>query len=315
MKLDYKKFPSLEKTNELIEKAKNIHWPIFEKGQDLNEYIKKVKDIYFSMFDFLPFPCTILKATDFNLSLYRVRECEKFNNLDLFCEHSYPPIAFTNLGRCNLPGYPIFYSSNNPLTSLTEVIRQSDFKNKKYCISKWGIIQKNNIEIVTQNFMYSNLSSENGFKQLVDNDLKKYNETFKGNLSESQQLGLQKLLKYLHNEFINDENYNISAVLTHEAMYSNHSYSTDILIYPSRQSNKIGTNFAVHPNIVDNLLELQKLYIIQVNDFNHEINKFNLTFMYYGNVINNKIMWNEIPKSQDEFRKIINEDFTGILEE
>jgi len=162
--------------------------------------------------------------------------------------------------------------------------------------------------------MYSDIPNENFFKQLKENDLKKYGDTFKDNLSEDQKKGLQEFLKYLHNEFINDENYSISATLTHEAFYSKHALSTDILIYPSVQSNKIGTNFAVHPNIADNMLELQRLYIVEINNYIPDNNKFSLTFMNFGEVVDNKIRWYNFPASDVKFREFINEDFTGIVE-
>ncbi|WP_291060061.1 MULTISPECIES: hypothetical protein [unclassified Empedobacter] len=135
---DYKKFLSKEETIANIKELKKIRWPLF--GSDnIDDFVNDIKSQLFKFFPYLPSPLKLMSTDDFKINFYRVRDVSQFNNIDLVCEHSYPPIAFTGHGRCNFPQNPIFYSSNNPFISLSEVIRGNEYKDKRYCISVWKI--------------------------------------------------------------------------------------------------------------------------------------------------------------------------------
>src|SRR5699024_7288040 len=106
----------------------------------------------------------------------------------LFSEHSYPPINVTSFGRCNFPGNPVFYCSNNPMTALMEVVREADYKKRKFCISKWEIPDIKG-KLSFQSFLMSDLHKENKFSTLRDSDIKEVDKLFNSKLNEDKKLG------------------------------------------------------------------------------------------------------------------------------
>ncbi len=250
-----------------------------------------------------------MSTDDIKMNFYRVREVNQFKNIDLVCEHSYPPIAFTGHGRCNFPHNPIFYSSNDPFISLSEVIRNNEYKNKKYCISVWKIKNDTSLQIKVNNFLYTDLHNKNIFKEILGADFESIDNLFKDNLDHSQKEGVKEFLKFIHSEFISDNNYGFSSALSHDVFYASHTYATDILIYPSNQSNKLGVNFGIHPNFVDNSMFLHRLYIVEPSNIDIINSKFEITFIKYADVINNRFHWNFFPNNINEVIEIVSNDF------
>ncbi len=54
---------------------------------------------------------------------------------------------------------------------------------------------------------------------------------------------------------------------TKSNIYVSHNFLTDIFIYPSHQSNRERVNFAIHPNVVTEKLQLKAVYKINILDF------------------------------------------------
>lgn len=212
------------------------------------------------------------------------------------------------MGRCNFPKKPVFYCSNNPGTSLFEVIRDNDFSNKKYCISKWRVNPTDDY-LFFENYLQTELDEENDFKLFRDTLREKLNETFEGKLSDDKMSGLIKFLEFLDNSFINDENYSLSASIAYRSLFPRHNMGTDILMYPSKQSQRKSVNFAISPNFVDNNLFVDRFYIVSINNLDLIKGSYNLSFIRYGNVDNRKIIWKNITKKDDIFEENIKEDF------
>lgn len=305
-----KDIPSLENSILSIKKLEEFNWPKFSEFESKN--IEEFKKIIFSILDeefkiqrsaLKPHKCR-----DFNIKFFRVRELSSFSNLDIFSEHSYPPIKLTKMGRCNFPENPVFYCSNDPATSLMELIRQDNYKNKKYCISRWKVIPSDDI-LFFENFFRSKVPEENFFKELNSNLYEQLNELFEGKITDSQLKGTIKYFEFLDRCFIDDENYSLSASLAHESLYRKYEIRTDILAYPSKQTNSKGINFAINPNFVNNNMNVDRFYIVEVNNISEQKNKYNISFHKYGNVINRVINWHQITNIDKQLNDFIKTDF------
>ena len=303
-------FPTLEESNLSIEKLENFNLPKFNKfeNQSIEEFKKEIFSIIHKEFKFQTSALQPQKCKDFKFNLFRVRELSSFTNVDIFSEHSYPPINLTKMGRCNFPKTPVFYCSNDPGTALLEIIRENNFKNKKYCISRWKV-KSTEEYLFFENFLRKKLPKENLFKDLNANLFDQLDKTFEKKLSESQLKGTIKYLEFLDKCFIDDDNYSLSATLAHESLFRNHETRTDILAYPSRQTESKGVNFAINPNFVNNNMFVDRFYVIETNSISENKDKYNISFHNYGNVINRLIQWKKITKKDDVFEEFIKSDF------
>ena len=309
-------FPNLAKVRKAIKKFQLLKWPEYEEGQDINEFVKEFDKIITSelggIYNFL----MPLKHKEFSFRIFRVREVSSFNNINLFTEHSYPPPSITKFGRCNFPKHPVFYGSNNAITALIEVIRNENFVGKRYCISSWKINNPDE-ELIFENFLQSNLHPENNFDVLAKAKVNRISEPFKISkikISKTQKNGIAEFIQFLDTQFINDNNYSFSAVLAHRQIYANHNYNTDILLYPSVQSEMKGVNLAINPNFVDNHLQLERCYIIEVNSYDIKTGKFNITFLEYGDVIKNQFFWKKLVPEDTKYQTYFKEDFKDYLD-
>lgn len=276
-----KDFPSLEDSLKAIENLKEFKFPVYniEKYQKNEDYIKEIFSIIEREFKLLPPNLLIpLKCKDFNFNLFRVREFSSFSDIDIFSEYSYPPIYLSKMGRCNFPKKPVFYCSNHPVTSLFETIRENNFKDKIYCISRWSV-NKIAEDLFFENYLRTDLPQENDFKifkEILDD---KIDETFKGELSKDKKAGLIKYLEFLDKKFIDDENYAISSSIAYRSLFPKHNMGTDILMYPSKQSLYKGVNMAISPNFVDNNMNVNRFYKIKINKKDKEKSSIEMTFI------------------------------------
>lgn len=305
-----KQLPTLEESILSIKKLENYNWPKFSefKNQNIEEFKEKIISIIHKEFKFQPSTLKPFTCNDFKINLFRVRELSTFTNVDIFTEHSYPPINLTNMGRCNFPKTPVFYCSNDPGTALLEIIRDNNFKNKSYCISRWKVKPSEN-HLLFENFLRRKLPKESLFKDLNESLFDQLDEIFEKRLSKSQVKGIIKYLEFIDKCFIDDNNYSISATLAHEALFRNHEARTDILAYPSKQTYSKGVNFAINPNFVNNNMYVDRFYVIKTNSISENKGKYNISFQSYGNVVNSLIHWKKITEKDDLFEKFIKSDF------
>jgi len=308
MSEDFSNFPTYEQAKQSIERLKKMNFPQFEDFSNVKEYLNEVEQILFTEFEILPNVFKFFKHKDFTLQMFRARELSTFTNVNLFTEHSYTPISLTGFGRCNFPEYPVFYCSNSPTTALIEVIRDEEYKGRKFCISKW---QLNDVDgkLAFQTFLNTKLDKNNPFQYLRDLELEKMGQPFEDKLDEERKKGLAELLKYFHNLFMEDDSYALSASMAHRSLYANHNMSTDILMYPSMQTKFKGVNMAIHPNFVDNMMRTQRFYILEIIEYNLEENDIRLTFLSYGYIKKNAIIWNPASPDDERFQKYLSEDF------
>ena len=306
-----KDFPNLDEAKKAIERIKEKGFPDYDNSKTLNEYIKVVSDLITEEFGTLPNLLSILPRENFTMSIFRVRPLDSIKNIDLFSQHSYPPMNVVGFGRCNFPNFPVFYGSNNPLTALLEVARETGGLNKKYCISKWNIESEN--DIIFQSFIQAKLIENSDFDELRESQRNRINEPFKGKLTQGQCDGIILLLEFLDRCFITDTKYAVSSCLAHRALYSNHNLKTDILMYPSIQTQYTGINLAINPNYADNYMQINRLYIMELVKYNPETRKMKFSMTQYGEVKGNGINWKNINPEDKHYLKIIKEDFGDSL--
>lgn len=301
MNPDY--FPSLNKVKAGIKKLKEKEFPVYREGIDVELFVEEITNEVFKEFDFVINAKQPTKCNRPFMDFFRVRAYDTFTNINLIREHSYPPIERTGMGRCNFPKFPVFYCSNDIGTALLEVVRNTKGDSKKYCISKWNLIQSEE-ELFFENFLQIQLPKENHFNILKENIAQKIKEPFEREfnkqMDKDQEAGLLEYLKYLHNCFIQDENYSLSAALAHRTLYAPHNCRTDILMYPSVQSMFKGVNMALNPNFVENNLKLTRLYILEFEVFNPQSGEMRINISGYAEVEKNVIMWKTVNPDNDE---------------
>jgi hypothetical protein len=302
------KFPTVEQVRIKIQKLKGIEWPTYVPGDNVNEYIGKVSDVFTEEFNILPDVVQLIKSNKFGFKIFRVRAVEDLSDINLICEHSYPPIGITSLNRCNFPKYPVFYGSNNAMTALIEVVKDRPLQNKKYCISSWRIYDTDS-DITVQPYLFGDLHADNAFKSLQETLNNKVKSIFENKLSDEQEEGMKMYLKFMADTFTNDDSYTISAFFANRQLYAPHNLRTEILIYPSVQTLNRGVNFAIHPNFVDSKMHAIRFYIVEINKVDKVQGAIDLNFTSYGVLERSQIIWKDITPTDPFYREYIKEDF------
>ncbi|MEQ8624617.1 MAG: hypothetical protein RJQ00_07185 [Vicingaceae bacterium] len=308
MKKKFSEFPTYNHVIQGIKNLEHVIWPVVSDFDENTSYIKAVEKILTKEFNILPNFIQRAPCTDFKLPIFRVRELSSFTNSNLFVEHSYPPIGLSDFGRCNLPKSPVFYCSNNPLISLMEVVRDNNYKSKKYCISKWEVLQSEE-EYVFQTFLQKKLREDYSYDMFRKSVEERVNEPFENELNEDRKKGLLELLKYLHSSFIDDNSYAISSFLAHRSMYAPYNYSTDILMYPSIQTQFRGVNMAIHPNFVDNNMKIKRFYVAELENYDSVNGIFKVSISRYGIIDKSVILWKDLDPNDQEYKSLMDEDF------
>lgn len=308
--------PKIGEIKKSIERLKLKKFPTFKDHLKVEEFVKHINDELLNEFGFMLNPIHILNCKKSFISFFRVRPLDDFINIDLIGEHSYPPLNSVKMNRCNFPGFPVFYCSNNAGTALMEVVKNIKDKNKEFCIAKWQVIESNE-NFHFESFLQIPLPEENQFSFFNDNYSEKFNSAFRksfnSDLTEEQKEGINEYLKYIASCFIQDYEYSISASLAHRTLYANHNFRTDIIIYPSVQSSFKGVNFALHPNFVENNLKLVRLYVCNFSEFDSLKNLIKISTTKYAEVEKNVIVWRNIHPENIEYENFINDDFGEVI--
>ena len=301
-------FPTLEEARLYIEKLKKVNWPKFNENHKVEDYLKLVEDILYADFKNSYSILQLFKTEKFTLPFFRVRPYQSFTNIDLFSEHSFPPIDVTPKGRCNFPKHPVFYCSNEPITALLEVARN---ENKNYCISKWKL-HNSDSEIAFQTFMQTKLHDNNNFKTLKDSFEENLKKSIGRDLDDEKMQIIIEFWKFINESFIDDVDYSLSASITHRMFYAPHNYSTDILMYPSVQTNLAGVNMAIHPNFVNNNMFIDRLYIIRYVDYEAKTGRIQIIPEKIGLIKKNTIFWDSFNYNNELHRNAFSEDFKNL---
>ncbi len=284
--------PSLESIEKSIEVLKAEKWPNFESFKSIDEFKKyfafKFKQHFNHSFLALS---NIRESNDLELKFFRARPADEIMDIHSINEYSYPPKELAKKNRANLPGYPVFYASNNLSTALLETIRNNhpETKERKYCVSVWTLKESKGL-IITP-FLYGNIQDED-YEMLSETILRhKLPEVLKNTDYRNDIESFQKVINYFSDSFINDDekNYSIASFIGHSHIYMPNKLRTDILIYPSIQANKKNVNFAINPITVDTHMEMKYLLILQADSISLNENKIQFSTLNYGVCESNRI--------------------------
>ena len=287
--------------------TKNV-WPDYNNNESVSSYLEKVSKILNEQFGIIPDIVQKVNPKDFRFPLFRVRDLANFSDMDLLSWHSYPPVNVSKLNRCNFPGYPVFYCANNPMTALLEVVRMGNYSKKKFCLTTWKIRQVEE-DFLVQPYLFGDLDTRNPFSVIKDSISNRLNESFNNSLSTDQEEGLRLYLRFMADTFLNDENFSQSSFFAHRRLYAPHELPTDILIYPSVQTQHKGINMAIHPNFVDTMLLPQRFYIIEIDHITENFENMRTRISMYGILQQRQIKWNQVMPNDKLYEKIIQEDF------
>lgn len=209
-----------------------------------------------------------LNPVKFNkLRFYRVRTCVNTSteNIELIKTFSYPPSKIcTENGRANLIGKSVFYCSDDLMTAVRESGISKDetgfltiWKPKATRPIKISILLPNDL---THHNVWHEMAKE-GFAYAI----KHYGIK---NPGIADQLLL--LNKFVAEKFQSEAKpYYLTSMIADELLFGN--LWTDSLLYPSNKSDSLFCNLAIHPNVVDNFLELEKVVRFTVTDIKNTI--------------------------------------------
>ncbi len=260
------------------------------KTNFINQSFEEIQSAIQNKLSLIPIPIKIVSKGNINkLSVYRVRiniDSEKENS-SLIKTYSYPPSFICKKNRANIEKYPVFYCSENKMTSLREMDPKA---NDIVYLSIWRFNSKRDVYIVP--ILPNNLGSANYWQPLAK-DMHNYFSEFNKKVGENKFKELTKLFEIISDYFIQN-NYPLTSWFANKYLYKTNNI--DLILYPSFANSKKTCSIAIHPNFVDRYLELEKIYILKITEFVENGYKFQLQrigILSYTNII-----W-KYPKKED----------------
>lgn len=277
--------------------------PIDGNFIDYHNYSQDVLNIIAKNYGEIPF-YTQMSQNDLGKSMvfYRARKAKEILNQNIISEYSFPPTVFCKKAlRANLPFHPVFYATNNAMTSVYETIQDKSFEGEMLAVSRW--IMKDSDPFFIAPFLFSNLSSNHPWASMVSDY--KTKGFLDAGVSKEKIEQTAFLLEELTNIFYNDSDYKISASIAHNLLYSiRREINCDVFIYPSIQASGENVNFAVHPNFVINRLFIDKIYIIELGGFNPKTQSLKQKLHAIGKLSNNRLLlWQNGDFKEDDYNE------------
>jgi len=217
--------------------------------------------------------------------LYRVRLKKQISDREdksLIQTFSYPPPNVCNSnGRANIKQKSVFYCTDKPYPAIMEC--NPEVGDEGY-LGIWEINASRNLHYICclpENLPFRNDWYEYGTYHhnfLIQKQKELNNEEL------HYKVALRKLIteKFMNEKFP----YSVSSMLANEYLYFN---PADILMYPSAKTFQDYTNFAIHPNAVNNHLVCTKVIRFKViEDFGTYLR---LSLKSTGHLINDRFNW------------------------
>lgn len=204
---------------------------------------------------------------DYTVPIYRAR-IKDFTNLTDIKELTYlQKENCKKTGRANVPYHPVFYGSFNPNCAIKEV----RIENEEIVLSEWQWKKNTNLKIklfakTDHNVPLNRYGIKNiedyitGFEKARGHPIKE-NSLFSSMISNTN---------HCCDLFLIENDYFASAVLAFEELYRTRistCENVDAIIYPSIKMHD-DVNIAIHPEVVDNYLELKKISTGSGNNVN-----------------------------------------------
>jgi hypothetical protein len=267
MKVDYQIFPK-----EIIEEQFNKILDTCTSGLEHEEIMQRIHEILVNRI----MPVTINDKADEHLTIWRITD--PYDGFDPENKKSYVnPPSIDNKGkkcsrqRANIEGHPVFYTSIDPLTSLTEMKGKLGIK-KKFFVSRWKL--KFIKPVILHQLVFNSQTNEDG------NALKEYThvQELKWNNALEEipikfQEGFNYALLKLGDLFAtpSEKLYHITSAYAHDVLYKAREKGVKIdgITYPSVENNNSSLNIAWHPDIVTSeCLTLEEVFECQIGEDN-----------------------------------------------
>jgi hypothetical protein len=281
-------------------------WDRYRIKTSPKKFKKRMYNLFVSKIGLFPTIYFSMKSNELKIPFYRLRKETKTMNNTLISEYSYPPnniVKFTQ--RANLPYHPVFYCADRPLTALMETIRDEKTINQDatYYLSKWEF--KDSFDIRVTPFLFGNVHAESPYKLMSDENIRKIENVF-NDYSKEEIESVKKIMLFLSHLFIYDNTYVVSSYIAHNHIYADHDLRTDIFIYPSHQADHKQMNYAIHPNVVIEKLQLKKVYSLNVEEYVPERGYCRVQVRKIGKNIDSIIFWETVSDENDEHVNEIN---------
>ncbi|WNH07701.1 hypothetical protein [Thalassobellus suaedae] len=280
-------------------------WDNYKVKSSPKKFERRLHELFTSKLGVFPHIIKLMKSEDFTFPFYRLRKESKTMNTKLISEYSYPPNSvIKKVQRANIPYHPVFYCADSPMAAIMETIRDEKTINPKtnYYLSKWEL--KPDIEFKVSPFLFGNLADSSPYKILSDDNFKKIEELLK-DYSKDEIEGMKKIMHLLSHLFIFENTYVVSSFIAHNYIYASHNFRTDIFIYPSHQTNRERVNFAIHPNVVTEKLQLKSVYKINILDFPEDKKSCTINSNKIGTNEDSIIYWKNVTdEDKQELKKM-----------
>jgi hypothetical protein len=205
--------------------------------------------------------CTQL---DHSKPIYRARK-KDFENITDKKELTYlQKEDCIKLRRANIPYHPVFYGSFDPACAVAEITDN----NEAVILTEWQ--WKERAKVRTK--LFAKIEHSGSLKRFNIQTLEEYIDAIdklKGPIEKNYMI--KEMLNnsaHLSELFLIKDDYFASAILGYEELYRTRLSiveNTDAIIYPSIVS-KHDVNIAIHPEIVDEYLELKKIWELNSSD-------------------------------------------------
>ncbi len=206
---------------------------------------------------------------DYSFPIYRARK-KDFNNLTDKKELTYlQKENCTKIGRANVPYHPVFYGSFEAACAVKEL---KLFNDEDVILTQWQWRESSNLRVK----LFAKNEHNDCLKRFNIKTIENYInaiEIFKGSIEKNNMLNeMISNSSHLSNLFLIEDDYFASAIVGFEELYRSRLSSLeniDAIVYPSIVcENQI--NIAVHPEIVDEFLELKKIWLLNSSNPNDQ---------------------------------------------
>ena len=296
------------KVKRQINDLRNFKPPDFDPNMDREAYHEYARKFRIELQKVLEIPMfikqTVVNDPGQSFIFYRARRYNEIKNLNLISEYNYPPVFICKkIQRANLPYHPVFYASNNALTTISETIHDHYTKGEVLAISRWRMHDTEPFIIMP--ILFHGLNSEHPFYNRVNEIINSGIDDAIPGMTKVEKENYLLILRALSKEYFNSKDYRISASLSHSTLYSEDDQDCDIILYPSVRTDGRSVNFAVHPNFVENRVFMEEIYIIKIGGYCKLTLEVNCEFVYHGTVVGKDIKWLKIDFSSDKHKEII----------
>lgn len=298
MKYNRYKINSIEELRDAISE--------FKKLKDVTDY-NVLRKRYFDLFNVFPFPIMFHEAQKLNhLPIYRARPAEEVlkcgkNNVESFMGPPKLKKGLSN-GRANWNGRNVFYAGDSPYVTIVEN-KQVEI-NKEYFVGQWEIdVDKLDEDQIPIAFLtLNNLTDNNPWSSILpskDSLKKTLNEN--GKFENLQAELFVELISELSTLFYEDEGkYNLSAFIADNLLYGKRKekFRPTLLLYPSKEANKIKCNIAIHPDFAKKYLRIVKVIKFTVADIKRD--EFKANYGEIGQLEQGKIQFYHLEINPDK---------------